>query len=123
MCRSVCTHPSQRLAFAQALMAHKQLCVLRSLYCAMPSQPSLVRSFEYICSCSRNNCSASSHCCGRTRAQAALADLLARPDAASRASAARGLIRAGTPSAIESLRRQRVTETDRRVLQLLKGVP
>lgn len=60
---------------------------------------------------------------GASRAQAALADLLARPDAASRASAARGLIRAGTPSAIESLRRQRVTETDRRVLQLLKGVP
>lgn len=60
---------------------------------------------------------------GAPHAQAALADLLARPDAAARASAARGLIRAGTPSAIESLRRQRVTETDRRVLELLKGVP
>jgi hypothetical protein len=59
---------------------------------------------------------------GASHAQAALAGLLARPDAASRASAARGLLRAGTPSAIESLRRQRVTETDPQALEVLKGL-
>lgn len=53
------------------------------------------------------------------RAQAALAGLLARPEASSRESAVRGLHRAGTPAAIDALRRQREIETDPQVLELL----
>ena len=60
---------------------------------------------------------------GALRGQAAIEALLAKADAGSRASAVRALLRAGTPSAIEALRRHRARETDPRVLELMKGLP
>jgi hypothetical protein len=58
---------------------------------------------------------------GAATAQSAIMGLLASPVAASRASAVRGLLRAGTPLAIDALRRHRATEPDPQVLELLKG--